>query len=327
VNASRPPARCRMPVCSARFRSADARSGRAAAATTTRSLSAALDGSAASRAASSPWRSPGTGSGSPGAGRTPCSMRARAISSANNGLPSDIRWIRNRTGCVRRPSVRALRRRVIASSDNPDRRILQTTDHERQRPGRGHIQPLDVVDGDEHRTGRGQRAQDSQRRDRHRSLVRWGTLELRAQEGGIQRALLRGREVGELEVEEVSERRTGEQGLRFRPPAGQHPVTSRPGDRHARMPQGRLADPGRSLQEQGRGPARHRPDEGRHPGELALPPKDPGNRLVHPTPPPPAVRSYGGAAGVTRAATRARVGRRRRGAALGLAARLNPRSR
>jgi hypothetical protein len=113
-----------------------------------------------------------------------------------------------------------------------------------------------------------------------------GTLELRAQEGGIQRALLRGREVGELEVEEVSERRTGEQGLRFRPPAGQHPMTSRPGDRHARMPQGRLADPGRSLQEQGRGPARHRPDEGRHPGELALPPKDPGNRLVHPTPSP-----------------------------------------
>src|SRR5215211_6835873 len=31
---------------------------------------------------------------------------------------------------------------------------------------------------------------------------------------------------------------------------------------------------------------RHRPDEGLHPGELALPPDDPVTRLFHPTPPP-----------------------------------------
>jgi hypothetical protein len=48
-------------------------------------------------------------------------------------------------------------------------------------------------------------------------LVRWGALELRSQEGGVQRASLRGREVGMLEVEEVAKRRIGELGLGFRP--------------------------------------------------------------------------------------------------------------
>jgi hypothetical protein len=101
VNPSRPPTRCRMP-----------------AAATTRSPSAALDGSAASRAASSCWRSPGTGSGSPGAGRIPCPVRARAISSANSGLPPKIRCSRSRTGRARSPPIRSLKRRVIASSRN-----------------------------------------------------------------------------------------------------------------------------------------------------------------------------------------------------------------
>jgi hypothetical protein len=114
VNPIRPPARCRMPAASARCRPAGARSRRAAAATTrssvgraaaatTRSPSAALDGSATSRAASSCWRSPGTGSGSPGAGRIPCPVRARAISSANSGLPPEIRCSRSRMGCTRSP--------------------------------------------------------------------------------------------------------------------------------------------------------------------------------------------------------------------------------
>jgi hypothetical protein len=90
--------------------------------------------------------------------------------------------------------------RVAAGTDaqrhqDPDRRILQATNHERQHPGRGHIQPLDIVDRDDHRIGRGQRAQNSQRRDRHRSLVRWSTLDLCSEERGVQRALLRSRQI------------------------------------------------------------------------------------------------------------------------------------
>jgi hypothetical protein len=134
-----------------------------------------------------------------------------------------------------------------------DRRILQTTDHERQHPGRGRIQPLDIVDRDDHRSGRGQCAQDAQRRERHRPLVRWSTLELCSEERGIQRALLRRREIRELEVEQIAERRIGEPRLRFGRAAGEHPMTSCPRERHTRAPQCRLADPGRSLQEQGRG--------------------------------------------------------------------------
>jgi hypothetical protein len=78
------------------------------------------------------------------------------------GQPADGQPVEDRC----RPGP-AQAERVAAGADaqrhqDPDRRILQTADHERQRPGRGHIQPLDIVDGDEHRTGRGQRAQDSQ---------------------------------------------------------------------------------------------------------------------------------------------------------------------
>jgi hypothetical protein len=144
---------------------------------------------------------------------------------------------------------------------NPDRRILQATDHERQHPGRRRIQPLDIIDRDNHRTGCGQRAQNPQRRDRHRSLVRWSTLDFGSEERRVQGALLRGWEIGQLEVKEVAKRRVGEPGLRFRRAAGQDPMTSRPRDGHSRVPQGRLADPGRPLQDQGRRSLRHRPDE------------------------------------------------------------------
>ena len=79
---------------------------------------------------------------------------------------------------------------------DPDRRILQTTDDECQHPGRGHVEPLDVIDRDDHRTGRGQRAQDPQRRDRHGSLVRGSALEFGSEERRVQGVLLRGREIG-----------------------------------------------------------------------------------------------------------------------------------
>src|SRR6266508_909979 len=63
-------------------------------------------------------------------------------------------------------------------------------------------------------------------------------------------------------------------------------MTSCPRERHSRAPQCRLADPGRSLQDQGRGSPRYRPDEGLHLGEFGVSPEDPVNRLFHPTPPP-----------------------------------------
>jgi hypothetical protein len=74
---------------------------------------------------------------------------------------------------------------------------------------------------------------------------------------GLLREPLGGRQIGQLEVEEVTQRRIGEPGLRFRRAAGQHPMTSRPRDRNTGVPQSCLANPGRSLQEQGRGPLGH----------------------------------------------------------------------
>jgi hypothetical protein len=99
-----------------------------------------------------------------------------------------------RRSCLTQPE------RVTAATNaqrhqDPDRRILQTTNHERQHPGRGHIQPLDIVDRDDDRTRSGQRAHNPQRRDRHRSLVRWSTLHLCSEKRSVQRALLGSREL------------------------------------------------------------------------------------------------------------------------------------
>jgi hypothetical protein len=101
---------------------------------------------------------------------------------------------------ARRRSCPAQAERVAAGTDaqrhhDPDRRILQTPGHEGQHPGRGRIQPPDIVDREDHRTGGGQRAQDAQRGERHRPLVRWSTLDLCSEERGVQGALLRRREI------------------------------------------------------------------------------------------------------------------------------------
>jgi hypothetical protein len=95
--------------------------------------------------------------------------------------PAQAEWVAAGTDAQRR--------------QDPDRRILQTPDHEGQHPGRGRIQPLDIVDRDHHRSGGGQGAQDAQRGERHRPLVRWSTLDLCPEERGVQGALLRRREL------------------------------------------------------------------------------------------------------------------------------------
>ena len=101
---------------------------------------------------------------------------------------------------ARRRSCLTQTERVAAGTNaerhqDPDRRILQAADHERQHPGGRRIEPLDVVDRDDHRTGRGQRTQRPLRRDRDRPLVRWSTLDLCPEERRVQRALLRGRQM------------------------------------------------------------------------------------------------------------------------------------
>ncbi len=96
---------------------------------------------------------------------------------------------------------------------DPDRLVPQTASRERQHTDRGRIQPLDVVDRDDHRTGRGEGAEHGECRERHRPLVRWRTLDLCPEERGIERAFLRAGELGKFELEEVSEGREGEPGL------------------------------------------------------------------------------------------------------------------
>jgi hypothetical protein len=202
VNPTRPPARWRMPAFSACSMPADARPRRAAE----QLLEVLGDGErlAGCRPGSLPGEGPGDLEGEqrvplrdtvepeqdgmvevpPGPGSQEAGHRL--LAQRAHGHPVKAQ---------RRPCLTQTERVAAGANaqrhQDPDRRILQTADHERQHPGRRRVQPLDIVDRDDQRSGRGQRAQDAQGRERHRSLVRWSTLDLCSEERGVQRASLR----------------------------------------------------------------------------------------------------------------------------------------
>lgn len=98
-------------------------------------------------------------------------------------------------------------------NQDPDRLVPQTASRERKHADRSRIQPLDVVDRDDHRPGGCESAEHGECREGHRPLVRGRTLDLVPKERRVECALLGAGELGKLELEEVSEGRVGESGL------------------------------------------------------------------------------------------------------------------
>ncbi len=138
------------------------------------------------------------------------------------------------------------------------------------------IEPLQVVDGKDHRSRRGQVADHSKEGDSDRSLLGRAAHRIRQQQRDLQRPPLRRRQPGKRLVEDpihqIAERRERQPCLRFGRPARQHRVGAPSGQGHTSAPDGCLADPGRTLQQQATRPRRHRIEEGSHRGHLTVAP-------------------------------------------------------
>ena len=196
-------------------------------------------------------KSSGTGSGSPGGGSPSTDRIARTISRPNNGLPPDASWILTRIGREKRPSVRSWINRVNTSKGSgptssrrqtlTQRRLeverigdpfgdpqgrehrdglgLQTSQDERQGVRGRRVDPLHVVDGEQHRSLVREQPQGTQDRHGNGVTVRAPVVALSAEQCDLQRPALGSRElIGhmlEAFVQQIGEGGVGERRLRL----------------------------------------------------------------------------------------------------------------
>jgi hypothetical protein len=87
-------------------------------------------------------------------------------------------------------------------------------------------------------------------------------------------------------IEKITQTRESPRPVRSRAPTGLNENTRLVGRRHPRCPDGRLADAGHTLQQQGRGRAVNRSDEAPHHRQLILTPENSDRGVEHRNPPP-----------------------------------------
>lgn len=186
---------------------------------------------------------------------------------------------RGASGCRDRwPDRRRLR---PPAQEGDDRLGPDAADDELEGPERRPVEPLEVVDREEHRPNTSHGPDDADRRDRDRA--RLGPLvALAPEEGDLERSPLRSRELGEdgvvEAVEEVDEPGERQVGVARRGAGGEdapRPPSCR-GD--GRLEERRLADPGLSLEEQTSQALVDRVEDALDRGELARPADHVGRR-------------------------------------------------
>jgi hypothetical protein len=101
-------------------------------------------------------------------------------------------WLRKRLLDLQQQPVGVL---GAYRDDQTEPLVAQPPQHEGQHPGRGPIQPLQIIDADHDGRVRGERAQDLQRGKRHSQLIDARLLGLAAQQRDLQGTPLRGRQL------------------------------------------------------------------------------------------------------------------------------------
>ncbi len=155
---------------------------------------------------------------------------------------------------------------------------VQPANGERQRVGGRAVEPLDVVDGDDHFALPCEGSERAERRNPRRQRPRRLTLRVLQQQRNLERAAPRRRQqreqVGEHALEQVTEAGVREAALCLRGTGGEHTyATSRRGV-DACEPERRLADPRRALDEKRSQTCARRGEELVERGELFVPPDD-----------------------------------------------------
>ena len=202
--------------------------------------------------------------------RSPAGLRRprlRPSSSANNGLPSVASTILRRScRCRLRSSRSASMRRVAPRLSGPtstrfsgasarstgavpagppgehedDGAVVQAPRGEGERVAGGGVQPLEVVDGDQQRAVRRERAQRVPEAERDRAAVGRLTVRFHAQERHLQRRELGGRhalEAPEIHtVEQIDQAREGQLRLRPAGPGRDDTASRAPARRRSRPP-------------------------------------------------------------------------------------------
>ena len=145
-----------------------------------------------------------------------------------------------------------------ALGDEDAERTPQPADRELDGGAAGTVQPLSVVDGDDHRRVRGQCMQHRHQPGRHDPLVGRGSVQSRAQQNAVQGQALQPRQVREVPrfqiAQQVSQRRERHHRLRLADARRQHPASAVARLAQQRPPQRGLADPGLSFDDQPGGP-------------------------------------------------------------------------
>jgi mannose-6-phosphate isomerase-like protein (cupin superfamily) len=163
-----------------------------------------------------------------------------------------------------------------ACEQHADVLVPQAPHRVRERPGGRRVEPLHIVDGDEHRSCTREASQDVEKCDAGGMGIRRGPLDVLQDESPRERRPLAGCEgvqcVLEHGVEEIAEPRKAQPDLGLRGLRPQHAEPARLGFLHGDPPQGRLAHPGFAFEHERRSASRNPGEEGLDGGELVVPP-------------------------------------------------------
>jgi hypothetical protein len=159
--------------------------------------------------------------------------------------------------------------------EHGDGLVAESPERELERPRRGAVEPVQVVDGEQHRPERPDGSQRTEHRDGNGASIRRGPVVLAEQQRDLQRAALRSgkrrEDALELLPQQIAECGEGERGLGL---YGASLEQSEPGTlrhRDPAPPQGGLADPRLTLEHQGARERVRRLEELTHGRELLFP--------------------------------------------------------
>ncbi len=159
--------------------------------------------------------------------------------------------------------------------EDADGLFVQTPAGELERAGGGSVEPLDVVDGDEHRADGREDAKAAQEGGRDRPVVGRCAVRFLEQERDLQRPPLRRRQPGQRHFEDVAEqiREPGETELclRLARPGGENREAALLGPLDSLSPEPGLADPRLALEEEPAGSSLETREEPVQACELRLP--------------------------------------------------------